>query len=473
MCRPAAGVVAWLLALSNRGVRQGAAGLLAAGVPPHIAPMPEPTSAHATPPSPPVAARLGRNVVALGVVSLLTDASSEMIYPLLPLFLTTTLGASAAAVGAIEGAAETTAALLKLASGWWSDRVRRRKPLVVAGYALASIARPLVAIATSAAQVLAIRLTDRVGKGIRSSPRDALIADSVPPALRGRAFGLHRAMDHAGAVVGPLVAWALLRSGVSLRTVFWLAAIPAALAVLTLVVAVREGGVERGGEGDAARDGMTGAGGPPPTTNIAGASDDAVTNPAPRQSSTLGNSLPRRFWAFLAVLLVFTLGNSTDAFLLLRATQLGVAAPLIPILWALLHVVKSAASTPGGALSDRVGRRPLLVAGWLLFALVYLGFARAGVAWHAWALFALYGVHFGLVEGAEKALVADLVPADRRGTAFGWYNLAIGLAALPASVLFGIVWTRFGAPTAFGMGSVLALVAAAGVFVVLPRRAAA
>lgn len=398
-------------------------------------------------------APLARNVVALGVVSLLTDASSEMIYPLLPLFLTGTLGASAAAVGAIEGAAESTAALLKLASGWWSDRVRRRKPLVVAGYGIASLVRPLVALAQGAGQVLAIRLADRVGKGIRSSPRDALIADSVVPGERGRAFGFHRAMDHAGAVVGPLVAFLLLRGGVELRTVFALAAIPGALAVLVLVTGVRE------------RRESPGAGGAPPELNMPPATDDAVTDGA----RPAAEPLPRRFWAYLAVLLVFTLGNSTDAFLLLRAADLGVPVALVPILWAALHVVKSASSTPGGTLSDRLGRRPLIVGGWLFYGLVYLGFARATAAWQAWALFGLYGVHFGLVEGAEKALVADLVPAARRGAAFGWYNLALGLAALPASLLFGAVWTRFGAPAAFAMGSALAVVAAAGLMVVTKR----
>jgi MFS family permease len=435
--------------------------------------MPPPQSPSASSP------RLGRNVVALGVVSLLTDASSEMIYPLMPLFLTATLGASAAAVGAIEGAAESTAALLKLASGWWSDRVPRRKPLVVAGYTLASVARPLVAIAQSAGQVLAIRLVDRVGKGIRSSPRDALIADSVDPSLRGRAFGLHRAMDHAGAVVGPLAAWALLQGGVPLRTVFWLAAVPAALAVLTLVVGVRE--VPRDVAAPAARPGAAGprrgavgAAGAPPDINIAPTSPTSGITAAPLAPSALAQPLPGRFWAFLGVLLVFTLGNSTDAFLLLRAADLGVPAALVPIVWALLHVVKSAASTPGGALSDRVGRRPLLIAGWLLYAAVYFGFARATTQWHAWALFAAYGVHFGLTEGAEKALVADLVPAARRGAAFGWYNLALGLAALPASLLFGVVWTRAGAPTAFLMGGALSLAAAAGAaLVVAPRRATA
>ena len=379
-------------------------------------------------------------MIALAAVSFLTDVSSEMIYPLLPVFLTTVLGANASFIGAIEGAAETTAALLKLASGWWSDRVRKRKPLVLWGYAIASTMRPLVAIATSAVQVLLIRVADRVGKGIRNAPRDALIAESVDPSIRGRAFGFHRAADHAGGVVGPLIAFAVLSYHVAqLRTVFWLAAIPGVLSVLVVAFAVRD--VPRGVQ-------------------------SATTQP-PDLSQPLG----ARFWRVLAVIFVFTLGNSTDAFLLLRASQLGVPVALAPILWAALHVVKSASSTPGGALSDRIGRRPTLIMGWMLYAAVYFGFARASVAWQAWALFAVYGVFFGLTEGAEKALVADLVPAARRGTAFGWYNLAIGLAALPASLLFGVVWTRYGAPAAFALGSALALVAAVGVVFVLPGRA--
>jgi MFS family permease len=386
--------------------------------------------------------RLGRNVLALGAVSFLTDVSSEMIYPLLPLFLTTTLGASPAFIGVIEGAAESTAALLKLASGWWSDRVRRRKPLVVAGYAIASVVRPLVALAQSAPQVLAIRLADRVGKGIRNSPRDALIADSVPPEIRGRAFGFHRAADHAGGVLGPLVAFALLEWGdVSLRTVFWLAAVPGALAVLAVIVFVREPRAPARAERP--------AGGPPDLSQPMGA----------------------RFWRVLAVILVFTLGNSTDAFLLLRASELGVPVALAPVLWAALHVVKSASSTPGGALSDRIGRRPALVAGWVLYAAVYLGFALASDAWHAWALFLVYGIHFGLTEGTERALVADLVPAARRGAAYGWYYLTIGIAMLPASILFGAVWSRAGAPAAFVMGAALALTAALGLLLQrLPAR---
>ena len=404
---------------------------------------------------------LGRNVVALAAVSFLTDLSSEMIYPLLPLFLTATLGATAATLGAIEGAAESTAALLKLASGWWSDRVRRRKPLVVAGYTIASAVRPLVAVAGSAAQVLAIRLADRVGKGIRSSPRDALIADSVDAAVRGRAFGFHRAADHAGAVAGPLLAFALLQwGGLSLRTVFALAAIPGAAAVAVLVLRVREPGLDRS------------PGAPPRVQDRSAAAPDhhpgapAATIQAPAPDGA--RALPRRFWSVLGAVIVFTLGNSTDAFLLLRATQLGVAAPLLPILWAALHVVKSASSTPGGALSDRVGRKPLIVAGWLLYAAVYYGFARAGAAWHAWALFGVYGLFFGLTEGTEKALVADLVGPHHRGRAFGWYHLAVGIAALPASLLFGVLWDRGGPALAFTTGAGFALAAALAMAVAAP-----
>ena len=424
-------------------------------------------------------ARLGRNVVALALVSLLTDVSSEMIYPLLPVFLGTVIGASPAFIGVIEGAAESTASLLKLASGWWSDRVRRRKPLVVAGYALATLARPLVGIATSATQVLVIRLTDRVGKGIRTSPRDALIADSVPIALRGRAYGFHRGADHFGAVLGPLVAFALLQlGGVSLRELFLWSAVPGALAVLVLLVRVREVAPE-GAESGA------GAGAPPRLHDTPDPPSVPHPNAAPgaaasrRPAGDPANPVPvaprdRRFPAYLAAVLLFTLGNSTDAFLLLRAAQLGVPAALVPLLWSMLHVVKSAASAPGGALSDRLGRRPLIVAGWLLYAAVYLGFAGARSGWQAWALFAVYGVHFGLVEGAERALVADLVAARRRGAAFGWYNLAVGAGALPASLLFGVVWQRFGAPAAFVFGASFALAAATVLAALVgerPRRA--
>jgi MFS family permease len=368
-------------------------------------------------------AKLDRNVYALSAVSFFTDVSSEMIYPLLPIFLTTALGTSAGVLGVIEGMAETTASLLKLASGWWSDRVRRRKPLI--GYGLASLARPLIAVAQSAGAVLAIRVVDRIGKGIRGAPRDALIADSVDESVRGRAFGFQRAADHAGAVVGPLIAFAVLTWWhTPLRRVFWLAAI----AVIIGVVFVR-------------------APASPP-------------QPAAGPAAPPDGPLPRRFWATLGAVTLFTLGNSTDAFLLLRATQLGVPVALAPILWAMLHLVKSASSTPGGMLSDRIGRKPAVIAGWSIYALIYLLFAGATEAWHAWALFAVYGIYFGLAEGPERAMVADIVPGGKRGLAYGWYNLAIGIAALPASVVFGLIWDRLGSGAAFTFGASMAGLAA-------------
>jgi MFS family permease len=363
-----------------------------------------------------------------------------MIYPLLPLFLSSVLGANASFIGAIEGAAESTAALLKLASGWWSDKLAKRKPLVVIGYGIATIARPFTAIAQTATQDLAIRLTDRVGKGIRTSPRDALLADSTDEESRGRAFGFHAAMDNAGAVLGPLVAFALLHQfNFTLRHLFWFAAIPGALAFIVLVVAVKD--VEHRA---------------------------LVSKAGSKPHLSMHEHLGRRFWLYLGVVFLFTLGNSTDAFLLLRSNQLGVAVALAPILWAFFNGVKAALGTWGGGLSDRIGRKPLIVTGWLVYALVYFAFARATEAWHAWALFAGYALFYALTEGTEKALVADLVPAARRGAAFGWFNLAVGLGALPASIIFGAIWDRAGSPVAFMFGGSLALLAAIAMAVVAP-----
>lgn len=378
--------------------------------------------------------KLPRTVLALALVSLLTDVSTEMIYPLLPIFLRDQLGATVFAIGAIEGAAESVSSLLKLVSGWWSDRDRRRKPLVVLGYLLASAARPLMGLATDVGQVVALRLADRVGKGIRTAPRDALIADAVAPGVRGRAFGFHRAADHLGAVIGPLAALLLMQVyGVSIRTIFLLAAIPAALAMAVLFFGVQEGAP-------------------------ASRATDARARGTAR--SPLSGLRPRgTMRAYLVIVFVFTLGNSTDAFLLLRATDAGVPVALIPVLWAMLHGVKSLASTPSGALSDRIGRRPLIVGGWVLYAAVYWSFGHVTAAWHIWGLFAVYGIYFGLTEGVEKALVADLASVDERGAAFGWYHLLIGLGALPASALFGAMWEWRGAAAAFDLGAALALVA--------------
>jgi MFS family permease len=392
--------------------------------------------------------KLGRNILGLSAVSFFTDVSTEMIYPLLPVFLASVLGANASFIGAIEGVAETTASLLKLVSGWWSDKVGSRKRLVVIGYGIASVVRPFTAMAGTAKQVLFIRLTDRIGKGIRTSPRDALLADSAPVTGRGRAFGFHAAADNAGAVVGPLLAFLFLKlQGVgsfegskrllahdeqALRNVFWLSAIPALIAMIVLIIVVRDV-PHRDAEEKAA---------------------------APASVTDIGGGLTKRFWAYLVVVLLFTLGNSTDAFLLLRANQLGVPIALAPILWALLNFVKSATGTYGGGLSDTLGRKPLIVAGWLLYSAVYFAFGWATAAWQAWVLFAVYGIFYGATEGTEKALVADIVPRTRRGSAFGWYNLAIGLGALPASLIFGAIWDRLGAPSAFVFGATLALVAA-------------
>jgi MFS family permease len=315
--------------------------------------------------------------------------------------------------------------------------------------------------------VLAIRVGDRMGKGIRGAPRDAMIADAVSPNERGRAFGAQRAADHAGAFVGPLLAFVLLQwVGVSVRTVFLLAAIPGALAVVVAVFGVREAD---GGRQTADGRGQTADGG---RQTAASGEQSEDPRPASRAEATTASPLGGNFWRYLAVLVLFTLGNSTDAFLLLKASELGVSAALLPILWAALHVVKSATSIPAGAWSDRVGRRTMIAAGWLWYALVYLGFALATETWHAWALFLSYGLFFGLTEGVERALVADLVPATRRGIAFGWYNGVIGAAVLPASVVFGLMWDWKGSGFAFMVGAASACLAAVGLVLVRPARVA-
>lgn len=381
--------------------------------------------------------RFPRPVWLLGWVSFFTDLASEAIYPLLPLFLSTVLGAGALALGLIEGVAEGANSLLKIVSGRVSDRWRVRKPIVLGGYALSSIVRPLMAVVTAWPQVLALRFVDRLGKGIRGAPRDAMLADLAPVAMRGRVFGLNRAMDHAGAVAGPLIAslFLWLYPG-ELRALFALTIVPGAIVVL-LLIAVPEVGQGRARSAGAHQLSNSGGTGPQP-----GAS-----------------GLPRDFYRFLIVLLLFTLGNSTDAFLLLRLAELGVPAAGIPLVWAVLHVIKSGGSVVGGALSDRVGRRALIASGWILYAAVYSGFAALTAPSALITLFLVYGLYYGLAESPEKALIADLVPTDRRGTAFGVYNAVLGVGSLLASVVFGIVWSAAGAPAAFLLGAALALVA--------------
>jgi MFS family permease len=381
------------------------------------------------------------NVGVLAATSFLNDVSSEMIFPLLPLFLVQVLGAGPAFLGLVEGVAESTASLLKLFGGWISDRIGRRKVLAVWGYSIAALARPLVAVATAPWHVLAVRFTDRIGKGIRTAPRDALLAESVPPERRGAAFGVHRAADHAGAVVGPLLAAALLwwLPG-RLRLIFALAAAPGLAAVLLLVARARD---------------------VPSPERARDAPEISIRD--------LGPAFPR----YLAVLLLFTLGNASDAFLLLRAQNLGVATALIPVLWGVFHVSKMLWSVPGGSLADRFNPRTVILAGWAVYAAVYAGFAAATSPWQAWALFLVYGFFYGMTEAPEKALVASLAPPALRARAFGSYHFAIGLAALPASLLFGFLWQAVSPQAAFGTGAALALLAALLLPLALPGRAAA
>ena len=373
----------------------------------------------------------------LGWSSLFTDAATEMIYPLLPVYLSRVLGAGALSLGLIEGVAEAINSLLKIVSGYWSDRWSKRKPIVIAGYSISSAARPLIAIAASWQQVLIIRALDRTGKGIRGAPRDAMLAHFAPAGARGRIFGFHRAMDHTGAIIGPLLATVVLFFAPEMyRLVFALAIVPGVVAVALLFMVP-----ERGDRAEAP----------------AVSTDHPADHPhAP---------FPRRLLAFFAVLFLFSLGNSADAFLLLRlSTELG-SATYIPLLWSGLHVVKASLSTWGGRLSDRVGRKRVIVCGWLVYAAVYLGFANAAGAPAFVALFLIYGVYFALTEGAEKALVADLAPLGRQGTAFGLYNAVLGVGALVASVGFGVLYERVSPAAAFSTGAALA--AAAAVFLVL------
>lgn len=389
--------------------------------------------------------RLPRNVFAISLVSLLNDVSSEIIYPLLPVFLNLTLGVSPRILGTIEGAAESASSFLKLFAGHFSDRAGKRKGLVVFGYALSSLMRPLLAFASGWYHVLGIRMADRVGKGVRSAPRDAMIADAVRVEERGLAFGFHRAMDHSGAVLGPLIGYVLMRllaedpkapTTGDFQTVFLLASIPALAAVLVVAFFVRESRKPK---------------------------SDHVTTHQNNVSPPVRLSLrgfDGNFKRFLPIIALFTLSNSSDFFLLLRASDVGVSGANMLLLWAGLHVTKVLSSIFGGDLSDRLGRRRLIVSGWILYAAVYAGFAFVTNEVSVWILFLIYGIYFGLAEGAEKALVADLVRPEQRGTAYGLYNLAFGITVFPASLLMGAVWEWRGPQTAFLLSAALGATAA-------------
>jgi MFS family permease len=370
-----------------------------------------------------------KNIFFLGLVSFLTDISSDMIYPLLPVFLTDVLGSSKVFVGLIEGIAESTASILKIFSGWFSDKIGKRKPVVILGYSLSSISKPLLALVSSAWQVLFIRFADRTGKGIRTSPRDALIAETSDGQRRGASFGLHRAMDSAGAILGPLLAFVLLPLlNKNYRHLFLLASIPAFFSILVLLVWVKEDRLRR--------------------------------EKVPLAEKKTHFKFDAKFKLFVLVVALFTLGNSSDAFLFLRAKNLGVNVVFIPLLWGLFNLVYTLSSTPAGVLSDKIGRRKIILFGFLVYGLSYLGFAFANRSLHVWILFAIYGVYYGLTDGALRAFVADLVKEeDKRGTAYGFYHGAVGFCALPASLILGYLWQTFGAHVAFSFGAVLALLA--------------
>lgn len=382
--------------------------------------------------------KLKPQVRLLAFASLLNDAASEMIYPLLPVFLTSVLGATPVTVGVIEGAADGLASILKYVAGSLSDRLPRRKPLVVGGYALAAASRALIAVAGRWPAVLTARLIDRTGKGIRSAPRDAIIADVTPAEDRGRAFGFQRALDHTGAVVGPLLALFFLDIiHIPMRTLFMIAVVPGAIGVAMLLLFLREE--------------------PHATTK--------PSNPATQQPS----KLPGNFWLAITAISLFSLANSSDAFLILQAHASGVSTAMLPALWAAHHVIKSLFSTRAGALSDRIDRRRLLIAGWLSYAAIYVVFPFARSLTFFVVLFVLYAIPGTLSEGAERAWISDLVPAEARGKSFGIYYLANGLCVLAGTVLFGEIYQHVTPQAAFWAGAVLAVMGAGAVLVV-PKR---
>lgn len=376
---------------------------------------------------------LSQNVFVLGFVSFLNDLSSEVTIRTLPLFLANVLGVQASIIGLIEGVADSTATILKLFSGWFSDIVGKRKPLVIAGYGLSALSKPLFYFANSWPFVLVLRFLDRVGKGVRTSPKDALIANSTDEQSQGRAFGYSRAMDPLGAVAGLLIAAAVVAFGKeavtamtrgTYQTLVLVAAVPALVSVLLVAMFVIDDSSDRGSKG------------------------------APKLSL---RGFDRQFRIFLVIIVAFTLGNSSDAFLILRAQQLGLNLVQILLMLAMFNLVASLASYPAGVLSDRIGRHKVIIAGWLVYGLIYLGFAFAGAGWQVWILYTLYGLYYGLTEGVGKALVADVVPGEKRGTAYGLYNAAVGVAALPASFIAGLLWQKVSPAAPFLFGAVLSL----------------
>jgi MFS family permease len=377
---------------------------------------------------PPSRRGISRNVVVLGWVSFFNDVASEIIYPLLPLFLVNVLGASKVFVGLIEGIAESTASLVKLVAGWLADRFGHYKLLTTLGYGASALSRPLFALVTTPWQVLSLRFLDRCGKGIRTAPRDLIVAASTLPGQYGQAYGVQRALDTFGAVIGPaLGVWLLSHFRGHYPSVFVAAAIPGLLAVILLVTLVRD------------------------TPRAAAATVG--------RSPVHWGSFDRRLRRFIMAVGLFGLANSSNVFLLLRAQNLGLPASLVPGAYMLFNLVSALLSTPAGILSDRIGRQRVLLAGYLGFALIYLGFAAATEAWQAVVLLAGYGVYSGLTEGVERAWIRDLAPVASQGSAFGLYHAVVGIAALPASLLAGWIWDAYGPAAVFTVDAILATLA--------------
>lgn len=355
-----------------------------------------------------------------------------MLVPVLPLFLNTVLGAPVAAIGLIEGAAEAISSLMKAASGYLSDKMERRKPLMALGYGVSNILKPLMGFAGSWGQILALRVADRFGKGVRGAPRDALIAESTPQAMRGKAFGFHRAMDTLGAAIGPLSAWLVLQVWPGqYRAVFWWALLPGAVSLILLLLFLRETKPERPASGPVLRN----------------------------WSISLGQ-LPPRLRRFILIGTLFALGNSSDAFLILKAQKMGLAIALVPIAYFTFNISYALLAYPLGALSDRIGRKPLMITGFLAFALIYAGFALANASWMAWPLFVAYGLYYAATEGIQKAHLTDHTPGEIRGTAIGLFSALTGLAALPASLLAGLLWDHLSPAAPFWVGATTAGISA-------------
>ncbi|MGD9975121.1 MAG: MFS transporter [Desulfatirhabdiaceae bacterium] len=369
-----------------------------------------------------------KNVTVAGLVSFFMDVSSEMIYPLVPLFLANVIGVNKSVIGLIEGIAESTASLLKVFSGWFSDRIGNRKWLMAAGYGISTLSRPVIALASGWHQVMGSRFIDRFGKGIRTAPRDAIIAESTDAGFLGRAFGFHRSMDTLGAVVGPALAfWLLQILSNDYRQVFWLSMIPGMIAVFLIIFFI---------------------------------SEKKRIRPDPERPRLSLKQFDLRFRYFLVIAAIFALGNSSDVFLILKAQEVGVSTSMIPVVYLMFNLVYSLSAIPSGMAADRFGKKRLILLGFVLFAILYYGFARATSIRHIWILFGMYGLFMGLTEGIQKAYLTTIIPSDFKATAFGIYNTVVGIATLPASLVGGWLWDSVSPSATFYFGSITAGISA-------------